>query len=144
MAQTNCHWRQDEKIEKLALYFYSEIKRIQCYDTVAETKYQLYSISHRLYSGIRQLENYLSHRSNELFDIEDKIILYDLTNTYFEGRMQDSQIGKFGRSKEKRSDARLVVLAMVVNRENSLKYSNILDHFNQEMHRTNPKSQEDF
>ena len=56
---------------------------------------------------------------------EDKIILYDLTNTYFEGRMQGTKIAKFGRSKEKRSDARLVVLAVVVNREGFLKYSNI-------------------
>jgi hypothetical protein len=28
---------------------------------------------------------------DELFDIEDKIYLYDLTNTYFEGNMQDSK-----------------------------------------------------
>jgi len=27
----------------------------------------------------------LSKRTNELFDLTDKIILYDLTNTYFEG-----------------------------------------------------------
>ena len=37
------------------------------------------------------LENYLSKRTNELFDLEDKIILYDLTNTYFEGRMKNSK-----------------------------------------------------
>ncbi|MFA5417316.1 MAG: hypothetical protein WC341_02550, partial [Bacteroidales bacterium] len=59
------------------------------------------------------------------FDLEDKIILYDLTNTYFEGRMKHSQMAKFGRSKEKRSDARLVVLAVVINREGFLKYSNV-------------------
>ena len=61
-----------------------------------------------------QLEQYLSRQTNELYDLEDKIILYDLTNTYFEGRMQGSRIAKFGRSKEKRSDARLVVLAVVI------------------------------
>jgi len=91
------------------------------------TKDQLYGISHRLYSVRSQLEKYLSKRTNELFDLEDKIILYDLTNTYFEGRMQGSKIAKFARSKEKRNDARLVVLAVVINREGFLKYSNIFE-----------------
>jgi transposase len=89
------------------------------------TKDLLYGISHQLYKIKDPLEQYLSRHTNELFDLEDKIILYDLTNTYFEGRMQGSKIARFGRSKEKRSDARLVVLAVVVNREGFLKYSNI-------------------
>lgn len=91
------------------------------------TKDQLYGISHKLFSVKDKLEQYLSKRTNELFDLEDKIILYDLTNTYFEGRMQTSSIAKFGRSKEKRNDARIVVLAVVINREGFLKYSNIFD-----------------
>jgi len=33
---------------------------------------------------------------------------------YFEGRKQGSKLAKFGRSKEKRSDARLVVAALVI------------------------------
>ena len=37
----------------------------------------------------------------------DKIILYDLTNTYFEGRKLHSHLAMFGNSKEKRKDARL-------------------------------------
>jgi hypothetical protein len=65
-----------------------------------------------------ELEQYLSTLTNELFDLNDKIILYDLTNTYFEGRMQNSKIAKFGRSKEKRKDARLIVLAVVINTVN--------------------------
>jgi len=69
----------------------------------------------------------LSVRTNELFDIEDKIILYDLTNTYFEGRKQGSKLAKFGRSKEKRSDAKLVVLGLVINPEGFIKYSSILE-----------------
>jgi transposase len=60
-----------------------------------------------------------------LFDIEDKIILYDLTNTYFEGRMQHSHLAKFGRSKERRNDAKLIVLGLVVNPEGFIKYSSI-------------------
>jgi len=91
------------------------------------TKDLLYSISHKLYSVKDALEQHLSKRTNELFDLEDKIILYDLTNTYFEGRMQGSKIAKFGRSKEKRNDARIIVFGVVVNREGFLKYSNIFE-----------------
>lgn len=89
------------------------------------TKDKLYWISKELYAIKDQLEGYLSRKTNELFDLGDKIILYDLTNTYYEGRMMGSQIAKFGRSKEKRKDAKLVVLAVVVNQEGFLKYSNI-------------------
>jgi hypothetical protein len=35
-----------------------------------------------------------------------------LTNFYFEGRKEDSEKSRFGRSKEKRSDAKLISLAM--------------------------------
>lgn len=66
-------------------------------------------------------------RTNDLFDIEDKIFLYDLTNTYFEGRKATSKMAKYSRSKEKRNDAKLIVLAMVINPEGFIKYSAILE-----------------
>jgi len=91
------------------------------------TKDKLYDISKRLYKVKEDLEKHLSKRTNELFDLNDKIILYDLTNTYFEGSMRSSKIARFGRSKEKRNDARLVVLAVVVNTEGFLKYSQIFE-----------------
>ena len=91
------------------------------------TKDKLYDISKCLYAVKEELEKHLSKRTNELFDLDDKIILYDLTNTYFEGSMRSSKIARFGRSKEKRSDARLVVLAVVVNTEGFLKYSQIFE-----------------
>lgn len=105
----------------------SAVCEITGFDKEKITKDSLYGISHKLYSQKSSLEKHLSKRTNELFDLEDKIILYDLTNTYFEGRMQHSEIAKFGRSKEKRSDAKIVVLAVVVNREGFLKYSNIFE-----------------
>ncbi len=54
-------------------------------------------------------------------------MLYDLTNTYFKGRKLGSTLAKFGRSKEKRSDAKLMILALVVNKEGFIKYSWILE-----------------
>ena len=91
------------------------------------TKDKLYQSALHLYSAKDALEKHLSKRTNELFDLKDKIILYDLTNTYFEGEKRNSQLAKFGRSKEKRRDAKLVVLALVVNIEGFIKYSSILE-----------------
>jgi len=101
----------------------SAICEITGYDVNKVTKDKLYHISHALYREKDALEQYLSHCTNELFDLQDKIILYDLTNTYFEGEKRGSQLARFGRSKEKRSDARLVVMAVVVNTEGFIKYS---------------------
>ena len=91
------------------------------------TKDKLYRISHLLYAESEGLEKHLSHKTNELFDLQDKIILYDLTNTYFEGAMRDSELARHGRSKEKRSDCPLIVLALVVNVEGFVKYSAIYE-----------------
>jgi hypothetical protein len=91
------------------------------------TKDNLYSISHRLYSQKEGLETHLSRRTGELFDIEDKIFLYDLSNTYYEGAMRDSALAKRGRSKEKRSDCPLIVLALVVNVEGFIRYPSIYE-----------------
>ena len=105
----------------------SSVCEVTGYDIDRVTKDQLYRISKKLYAEKEGLEQHLSVRTNELFDIEDKIVLYDLTNTYFEGRKQNSQLAKYGRSKEKRSDAKLVVLALVVNPEGFIKYSSVLE-----------------
>ena len=83
-------------------------------------------MAHRLYREKNGLEHHLSTRTNDLFSLDDRILIFDLTNTYFEGRMNDSRLAKFGRSKEKRNDAKQVVLAAVVNREGFLKESQIL------------------
>jgi len=105
----------------------SAVCELTDYDMDKVTKDRLYQSALHLYKAKDALEKHLSSRTNELFDLEDKIILYDLTNTYFEGEKRNSQLAKFGRSKEKRSDARLVVLALVVNIEGFIKYSSILE-----------------
>jgi len=87
------------------------------------TKDKLYESALRLYAQKDRLEQHLSRKTNELFDINDKIVLYDLTNTYFEGQYSNSKQARYGHSKEKRNDARLVVLALVVNIYGFIKYS---------------------
>jgi transposase len=103
----------------------SAISELTGYDSQKITKDKLYESALRLYTVKDQLEQHLSHKTNELFDISDKIVLYDLTNTYFEGQYSGSELAKYGRSKEKRNDARLVVLALVVNIYGFIKYSAI-------------------
>lgn len=103
----------------------SAVCELTGYDVHQITKDKLYSSALNLWEAKDILEKHLSKRTNELFGLEDKIILFDLTNTFFEGRKEDSRIAKFGRSKEKRSDAKLVVLALVVNIEGFIKYSAI-------------------
>ncbi len=105
----------------------SAVCEVTGFDIEKVSKDRLYDISLRLYKEKDGLEQYLSSTTNELFDIEDRIMLYDLTNTYFEGRKTGSKLAKFGRSKEKRSDSKLVVLALVVNPEGFIKYSAILE-----------------
>lgn len=105
----------------------SAVCELTGYNLNALTKDKLYQSALHLYKVKDALEKHLSKRTNELFDLEDRIILYDLTNTYFEGEKRNSRLAKFGRSKEKRGDAKLVVLALVVNTEGFIKYSSILE-----------------
>jgi transposase len=105
----------------------SAVCELTGYDAGKVTKDKLYWISKQLYAEKDGLENHLSRCTNELFNLHDKIILYDLTNTYFEGRMQSSRKARFGRSKEKRNDAKIIVLAVIVNIEGFLKYSDIFE-----------------
>lgn len=83
------------------------------------------SKARKLHQVKLNIEPFLSHKTNTLFDIQDKIILYNLTNTYFEGRKETSELAEYGRSKEKRSDAKLISLALVSNAEGFVKYSKI-------------------
>ena len=91
------------------------------------TKDTLYKGSHDLYKVHREMEDYLHKRVCTMFDIEDRILLFDLTNTYFEGKMEDSKLCRRGRSKEKRDDCKIVVLAAVVNTDGLLVRTEIFE-----------------
>ena len=61
----------------------SAVCEITGYDVKKITKDRLYGISHALYAEKESLEQYLSHRTNELFDLQYKIILYDFNQHLF-------------------------------------------------------------
>lgn len=61
------------------------------------------------------IETHLKNRERHLFNLDEKILLYDLTNTFFEGSGQYNQKARFGVSKEKRTDCPLVTLALLMD-----------------------------
>jgi len=64
----------------------------------------------------------------KIFSLEESVILYDLTNTYFEGSKRGSRIAKpGGKSKERRNDRPLITLALTVDEEGFPKHSWLLD-----------------
>jgi len=75
----------------------------------------LYRISDQLLKHKAALEGFLYERERTLFDFEEVITLYDLTNTYFEGTAKGNANAHLGKSKEKRSDCALVTLALVLD-----------------------------
>ena len=76
---------------------------------------RLYNISDKLLKHQTALETFLSDQEQTLFDLNRSIVLYDLTNTYFEGQCTQNPKAQFGRSKEKRSDCPLVTLGLVLD-----------------------------
>ena len=75
----------------------------------------LYTIADQLLIKKDAIEKDLYQNEKEIFKLEEIITLYDLTNTYFEGRSEQNPKAQYGRSKEKRSDCGLVTLAMVLD-----------------------------
>ena len=74
-----------------------------------------------------QIEQRLRQAAKELFLLDETIILYDLTNTYFEGKKTGSLKAQFGKSKEKRNDCKLMTLALVVDALGFPKESHVLE-----------------
>lgn len=75
----------------------------------------LYRSSDLLLTYKDQIERHLKSKERDLFSLKGNIILYDLTNTYFEGRPQGNKKAKWARSKEKRNDCPLVTLGLALD-----------------------------
>lgn len=86
---------------------------------------QLYFISDDLYKSKRKIEKHLLERERTLFNLKEKIILYDITNTYFEGTAKGHPKAKRGKSKEKRLDAPLLSFGVVLDSDGFPKHSEI-------------------
>ena len=85
----------------------------------------LYRASDLLLKNQRKIEKHLFQTAHSLFEFTPSITLYDLTNTYFEGKAASQIKAQRGRSKEKRSDAPLLTLGLVVDVSGFVRSSNI-------------------
>lgn len=100
--------------------------------------HSVYKVAPRLYDLKDRLERHLCQKTDDLFNLTNRIVLFDLTNFYFEGRKDGSSKARFGRSKEKRSDCKLLVMALRTNVD-SLDEKTTWDYYNliQEIECTN-------
>ena len=79
-------------------------------------KDRFYRVSDRLFEKRQTIEEHLRERQGQLFETDRTLLLYDLTNSYFEGEALGNPKAKRGKSKEKRNDCPQVVLGMVFDR----------------------------
>jgi len=87
----------------------------------------IYRVADKLNDNKEEIEEYLYNTQKEIFQYDETITLYDLTNTYFEGSAKGVKGAKRGRSKEKRSDAPLVTLAVMLDSSGFVRKSEIFD-----------------
>lgn len=80
-------------------------------------KDSLYRISDLILEHKDEIETKLRKNLKRYHSLVDRVYLYDLTNTYFEGNKFNSQLCKRGKSKEKRDDCPLVTLALIVDQD---------------------------
>lgn len=93
----------------------------------APTHKELYAIADKLYENRDQIDRLLYSHIQDLFNLEDKLVIFDLSNTYFETAKRGSDLVKYGNSKEKRIDCPLVVFTAVINAEGFIRHSRIYE-----------------
>lgn len=78
---------------------------------------RFYRVSDRLVAARARIENHLRRRQQEMFSIERTVLLYDLTNTHFEGECEGNPKAARGKNKQKRNDCPQVSIGMVFDQE---------------------------
>ncbi len=76
-----------------------------------------YRAGDKLFKVADKLEEYLHNRECTLLNLENRVWLYDLTNSYFEGNcMRNPRAKRSANSKEKRTDCPLLSLGLVLDK----------------------------
>jgi len=86
---------------------------------------RIYKVSDMLLHHKAEIEAHLCTREGSLFQLGERIILCDLTNTFFEGSGKYNSKAHFGVSKEKRMDCPLVTLGLVLDADGFPKKSDV-------------------
>src|SRR6266536_2210170 len=77
-------------------------------------KDRLYRALDHLLAHKATLEAHLSKRCGELFAVQNEVLLYDVTSTYFEGQAEGNPQAQRGYSRDHRPDCKQVCIALVV------------------------------
>jgi len=69
----------------------------------------------KLHGHRLEIERELYAREKSLFNLEGSLVLYDMTNTYFEGQAARNPKAMRGHSKEMRTDCKLVAMGLMLD-----------------------------
>ena len=81
------------------------------------TKDRLYRTSDTLLGHRETIEKKLRDTEQTLFSSRRKLVLYDVTNTHFEGLCESNPKAKHGKNKQKRNDCRQVAVGMAFDEQ---------------------------
>jgi len=81
------------------------------------SKDRYYRVSDKLLAKKEIIEKSLRATEGKLFNLDQSILLYDLTNSHFEGNSLKNPKAKRGKNKQKRNDCPQIVVGMVFNRD---------------------------
>jgi len=84
-----------------------------------------YRAGDTLFSLKKALEEHLCIKEKDIFSLSEKLFFLDLTNSYFEGEGAGNPKAKWGHSKEKRNDCKLVSLGLIIDELGFAKYSEL-------------------
>ena len=87
----------------------------------------IYETADLLYAKKHEIEAMANRIWTQKMDYKRRLLLFDITNTYFEGSCKDNHLARFGHSKEKRSDCRLVALGLVTDEMGAPVHSEIYE-----------------
>jgi len=76
------------------------------------SKDRLYHTGDELLAHRETIETRLRYRERDLFSLKRSVILYDVTNTHFEGLCHRNPKARHGKNKQKRNDCRQVTVGM--------------------------------
>ncbi len=75
----------------------------------------LYRVSDRLWEARERVEAHLRGAERDLLGLEETMLLYDLTSSYFEGQLEANPKAQRGYSRDGRGDCKQLVVGMVLD-----------------------------
>jgi transposase len=78
---------------------------------------RFYRASDLLLKNSQEIEHHIRKRQGALFNLDRTVLLYDLTNTHFEGCCESNPKAAYGKNKQGRNDCLQVVVGMVFDKD---------------------------